>query len=247
LEPVPVRADADGIDVEALAATRADAVIVTPAHGLPLGGVLAPGRRSALVHWARERHALVIEDDYDAEFRYDAEPVGTLQGLAPDVVALVGTVSKTLAPALRLGWVLAPPDQVGALAAGRGLQDLGSPLLEQLALARLMSCGGLDRHVRSLRPHYRARRDAVLAALATAVPAARVHGVAAGLHVLVELPAGSDEATLVAVAEQHGVRFYGLARHCAGAPPFPGLVLGYANHTPHELTAAVELIGELLA
>jgi GntR family transcriptional regulator/MocR family aminotransferase len=153
LEPVPVRADRAGLDVVALAAGRADAVVVTPAHGLPLGGVLDPERRAALVAWARAAPGrLVIEDDYDAEFRYDAEPLGTLQGLAPDVVALVGTVSKTLAPALRLGWVVAPGSRAAAAAQNKALHDLGSPLLEQLALARLLSSGGFDRHVRTLRP-----------------------------------------------------------------------------------------------
>lgn len=242
LESVPVRADADGLDPEALAAEDPNAVILTPAHGLPLGGVLAPERRTALVAWAREHGALIIEDDYDAEIRYDADPVGTVQGLAPDVVALVGTVSKTLAPALRLGWVLAPGRLASELAALRAAHDLGSPTLEQLTLARLISSGGLDRHVRRLRPHYRARRDAVLAALAEQLPRARVHGVAAGLHVLVELPARTDEAATVLAARREGVAVYGLSLYCAGPPPFPGLVLGYAAHTPHELTRAVAVI-----
>ena len=246
LDVVPVRADGDGLNIDALADTSADAVIVTPAHGHPLGGVLSPARRSALVAWARERRALVIEDDYDAEFRYDAEPVGALQGLAPDVVALVGTVSKTLAPALRLGWIVAPPGQARSLVERRVRQDLGSPLLEQLALARLFTSGGFDRHIRGMRGHYRPRRDAVLAALAELLPAARVHGIAAGLHVLVELPEGTDEAAVIEAAERRGVGFYGLAHHCAGHPPFPGIVLGYAAHTPHELTGAVGLLAELV-
>jgi len=245
LEAVPVAAGAEGIDVAALDGARVAAVVVAPAHGLPLGGVLSAERRAALVAWARAGDRLVIEDDYDAEFRYDAEPLGALQGLAPDVVALVGSVSKTLAPALRLGWVVAPEDRKAAIVGHKALHDLGSPLLEQLALARLLSTGGFDRHVRSVRPAYRARRDAVLAALAEHLPAARVHGVAAGLHVLVELPAGTDAAALLAAAERRRLRLYGLAMHCAGPPPFPAIVLGYANHSEHELTQAVVLLAEL--
>lgn len=246
LEAVLVPADADGLVVGELESAGADAVVVTPAHGLPLGGVLSAERRAALVAWARAGRRLVVEDDYDGEFRYDAEPLGTLQGLAPDVVALVGTVSKTLAPALRLGWVVAPEERTAALVRHKALQDLGSPLLEQLALARLLSSGGFDRHVRTMRGSYRARRDALLAALAAELPEARVHGVAAGLHVLVELPAGTDEAALLAAAATRGLRLHGLAAHCAAPPPFPGVVLGYANHTKHELGEAVALLAACL-
>ena len=243
LELVPVRVDEDGLDVEALAAADPEAVIVTPAHSLPAGAVLAAERRLALVEWARGRGALVLEDDYDAELRYDRRgPAGTLQGLAPDVVVLAGSVSKTLAPALRLGWLCLPAEAVVAATIARGTFDGGGPRLEELALAELIASGAFDRHVRAARARYREKRAVLLEAIATTLPDARVRGIAAGLHVLLELPGGVDEAAAVESAAAAGVRVQGLRDFTRAHPGPPALVLGYGLPTVRELREAVAII-----
>ncbi len=243
LELVPLPVDEDGLDVEALRAADPDAVIVAPAHSLPAGAVLAAERRLALVEWARGRGALVLEDDYDAELRYDRRgPAGTLQGLAPDLVVLAGSVSKTLAPALRLGWLCLPADLVAAATIARGMLDGGGPRLEERAFAELIASGAFDRHVRAARAHYRDKRAALLDALATDLPTARVRGIAAGLHVLLELPDGIQEAEVVARAAAAGVRVQGLADFTRAHPQPPALVLGYGLPTVRELREAVATI-----
>lgn len=242
-ELVPVPVDDDGIDVAALVATEPDAVIVTPAHSLPTGAVLAAERRLALVEWARERGALVLEDDYDAELRYDRRgPAGTLQGLAPDVVVLAGSTSKTLAPALRLGWLCLPGDAVAAATIARGMLDGGGPRLEEAALADLIASGAFDRHVRAARARYREKRAALLEALDAALPGTRVGGIAAGLHVLLQLPAGVEEATVVERAGAAGVRVQGLRDFTRAHPQPPALVLGYGLPTVREVREAVTVI-----
>ncbi len=245
LEVVPVPLDDEGIDVAALAAAAPDAVVVTPAHALPLGAVLAPERRRRLVAWARERGALVLEDDYDAELRYDRDPAGALQGLAPDVVVLAGTVSKTLAPALRLGWLLLPADQAPIAITARTMADGGGPRIDEWALADLIAGGGFDRHVRAARQRYRAKRAILLEALATALPGARVRGIAAGLHCVLELPDGADEADVVARAAGAGVHVQGLASFTRAHPQPPSLVLGYGLPSERELREAVATIAAL--
>jgi GntR family transcriptional regulator / MocR family aminotransferase len=243
LELVPIAVDDDGIDVEQLAAADPDAVIVTPAHSLPVGAVLAAGRRLALVEWARGRGALVLEDDYDAELRYDRRgPAGTLQGLAPDVVVLAGSVSKTLAPALRLAWLCLPPDAVAAATIARAAFDGGGPRLDELALAELIASGAFDRHLRTARVHNREKRAALLAALAAALPDARVRGIEAGLHLLLELPPGVNEAAVVAGAAAAGVRVQGLADFTRAHPGPPALVLGYGLPSIRDLPEAVGVI-----
>ena len=164
MEAVPVPIDEKGIDVDALAASDLRAVILTPTHQFPTGAALAPERRQALVAGANARDAFVVEDDYDAEFRYDRDPVGALQGLAPDRVALLGTVSKSLAPALRLGWIVCPTPLLAALTEDKRLSDRGSPTLEQLALATLIESGRYDRHLRHMRRVYAARRATLILA-----------------------------------------------------------------------------------
>lgn len=193
LTAVPVPVDEDGVDVRALDATGARAVIVTPAHQWPTGVVLAPARRHALIEWAERRDAYVIEDDYDAEFRYDREPVGALQGLAADRVISVGTVSKSLAPALRLGWLLCPQALTESLTDLKRIADRGSPSLDQLALARLIESGRYDRHLRRMRTTYATRRTALVSALAQHAPAVRLSGLAAGFHAVAHLPSGVEE------------------------------------------------------
>ncbi|MQY03910.1 MocR-like pyridoxine biosynthesis transcription factor PdxR [Actinomadura macrotermitis] len=226
LARVPV--DGEGLDVAALARSGARAVLVTPAHQYPTGVVLSPARRAALVAWARETGGIVLEDDYDAEFRYDRDPVGCLQGIDPDRVVLLGSVSKSLSPALRLGWAVAPARLAGLLREHRARTDLGAPVLEQHALAHLIADGGYDRHLRTMRRRYRARRDALAAGLAAHAPAAKVHGVSAGMHLYVELPAGCDEDDTVAAAARAGVAVAAAGPMWAGRAA-PALVLGYGR------------------
>jgi GntR family transcriptional regulator/MocR family aminotransferase len=246
LRPVPVPVDADGIDVDALTRARIGAVYVTPAHQFPTGVVLAPARRTALVDWARQTGALIVEDDYDAEFRYDRDPVGCLQGLAPDVVALVGSVSRALAPGIRLGWLVAPRQISDRLATAKLMADHGGPVLEQLALADLLAGGGYDRHVRRVRRVHRQRRDAMVAALGRYLTTGSVSGVAAGLHLVVELPPGMDDAAIAARAHDAGLGPMALSQLRVQARGRPGLVLGYAAHSAHELGRAVRLLGRLV-
>jgi len=242
LEVVPVPIDDDGIDVDALAAVAPDAVVITPAHSLPLGAVLAPSRRRQLVAWAREHRALVLEDDYDAELRYDRGPAGTLQGLAPDVVILAGTASKTLAPALRLGWLLLPAELAPIAIFGRTMADGGGPRIEERALAELIASGGFDRHVRACRQRYRCKRAVLLEAIAAELPGARVRGIAAGLHVVLELPSGSDEEAVVAAAAAAGVHAQGLGAFTRQHRQPPALVLGYGLPGERELRQAVAVL-----
>ena len=165
LEVVGVPVDEDGVRVDALDRLDADALVLTPSHQWPTGAVLSARSRAAAVRWARERDALIVEDDYDAEYRYDRAPIGALQGLAPDRVIYAGTASKTLAPGLRLGWLVLPPQLVDRVAEAKLLADRGSPVLDQLAFADFLDRGEFDRHLRRMRPVYRRRRDALLAAL----------------------------------------------------------------------------------
>ncbi|MBY8878368.1 MocR-like pyridoxine biosynthesis transcription factor PdxR [Actinacidiphila acidipaludis] len=246
---VPVPVDEDGIDVRALDATGAGVVLVTPAHQWPTGVVMAAGRRRALIAWARRRDAFVVEDDYDAEFRYDREPVGSLQGLAADRVVGVGTVSKSLAPALRLGWLLCPPALLDAVVAHKAADDRGSPTLDQLALARLIASGRYDRHLRRMRTLYAARRSALVAALAAHAPGVRLTGLAAGFHAVAHLDPGRDEDEVVAAARARGVGLYGMAAN-RSAPAGPGdarLVLGFGNVGERAITEGVAAVGDVLA
>ncbi len=248
LEPVPVPVDDGGMRIDLLVRSGADVALVTPAHQSPTGVVLAPDRRTALVAWAEEHDTIVIEDDYDAEHRYDRDPVGALQGLAPERVVYGGTASKTLAPALRLGWVAVPAALANDVAYEKGLADAGSPVLEQLVLADLIERGDLDRHLRRTRAANRRRRDALGAALAEHLPQARLRGVAAGLHAAIELPDGCDEAAIVVAAAERGVRVEGLSVHrFAPEDGRPALLVGYGalgeqaiRRGIRELAAAVD-------
>jgi DNA-binding transcriptional MocR family regulator len=244
LEIVPVPVDEDGIDVDALAGTGARAVLVTPAHQYPTGVVLSPRRRSALVEWARDVGGLVIEDDYDAEFRYDRDPIGCLQGIDPGRVVLAGSVTKSLAPGLRLGWVAAPPALAERIRDYRARTDLGGQVIEQQVLAQLIGSGTYDRQLRIMRRRYRARRDLLNAALRTHLPGATVRGVSAGLHVYVELPDGYAERDVVEAAAGRGVAVEGASGLWAATPPRPALVLGYGRLTETRLVEAVGLLAE---
>ena len=245
LEPVAAAVDDRGLRVDALRATGARAVVVAPAHHFPMGHVLAAERRAELLAWAHDADGLVVEDDYDAEFRYDRRPVGALQALAPQRVIYAGSASKTLAPALRLGWLVCPPRWQRRIANVRWGVDLGVGVLDQLALADLIARGTLDRHLRRTRQRYAARRRALLAAVERELRGASVEGVAAGLHALVHLPAGCDEAAVVARALERGVAVVGLAAfHAAGPAPGPGLVLGYAQLTEPAIAEGIRRIGD---
>ncbi|MEV4543338.1 PLP-dependent aminotransferase family protein [Micromonospora echinaurantiaca] len=247
LTVVPVPVDDHGIDVDALAATDARAVILTPAHQSPTGVVLAPERRHAVVAWAAARDATIIEDDYDAEFRYDREPVGAVQGLAPDRVALLGSVSKSLAPALRLGWALSPPHLAAAVARHKQLADRGSPVIDQLALAELLNSGRYDRHLRHLRRRYAARRTALVQALRQHAPDIELRGLAAGFHAVAHLPAGADEHAIVEAARRRSVGLYAMSRYRMVAPPrAPQLVLGFGNLTPDAISEGISIVADLL-
>ncbi|XVQ12596.1 PLP-dependent aminotransferase family protein [Spirillospora sp. CA-255316] len=246
---VRVPVDRHGIDVEALDRLDTRAVLVTPAHQYPTGVVLSPERRADLIAWARDTDGLVIEDDYDAEFRYDRDPVGCLQGVDPDRVVLLGSVSKALAPGLRLGWAAAPPALAERLRTHRAHTDLGAPVLEQHALAHFIRTGGYDRHLRLMRRQYRARRDALVQALHEHIPGATVRGVSAGIHLYVELPPGTDEDDVVATATRLGIAVAGAkpmwSRGRAPHAP-PALVLGYARLSESRLVQAAELLGKAI-
>lgn len=246
---VPVPVDGRGIDVAALARTRARAVVITPAHQCPTGVVLAPERRHALIAWAERVDGVVIEDDYDAEFRYDRQPVGSLQGLAPDRVIAMGSVSKTLAPALRMGWMVVPPHLLAPMLVEKQMAGRGAPGLDQVALARLIESGRFDKHLRRMRAVYDRRRAALVEALAEHAPGVALGGLAAGCHAVLPLPAGSDEAVVVAAARERGVGVYGLSRYRVAAEPAlpPALVLGFGDAGERAIRRGIGAIADLVA
>jgi GntR family transcriptional regulator / MocR family aminotransferase len=242
--PVPV--DAGGIRVDALAATGASAAIVTPAHQFPTGAVLSRERRAALIEWAEEGERLIVEDDFDAEYRYDGSGLGALQGLAPDRVAYIGSASKRLTPGMRLGWVLLPSWLAWPLIQAKAVEDGGSEAIGQLALQDFIERGELDRHIRRMRLRYRRRREALLEVLARRLPQARVIAGAAGLYELVELPVEIDEAALVAAAAERGVGVEGLALHRFDPGGPPGMVLGFACLSEPAIEHGIRLLAEAL-
>ncbi len=246
LRPVPVPVDDEGLRVDALGASGTRVVFLTPAHQFPTGVVLGAARRRALLAWAATDGELIIEDDYDAEYRYDRAPVPALHASAPKRIAYTGSTSKTLAPAMRLGWLVPPPARYPALVAAKHASDLGSPTVPQLVLARLLESGAYDRHIRLVRAGHRARRDALLTALRAGLPNVTVQGVAAGLHLLITLPGGrDDDVTIAEDLSAAGVVAHPLSRHRRRPGP-PGLVLGYAAHRPDRLRQAAATIVEVV-
>ena len=244
LEIAPIRVDDEGLDVAMLARADADAVVVAPAHQFPTGAVLSAERRAALVAWAKDRDALILEDDYDAEYRYDREPIGALHGLAPDHVVYTGSASKTLAPGLRLGWMIVPPRLVEAIALTKEHLDRGSPSLEQLAFADFLERGEFDLHLRRMRPIYRRRRDVLLQALREHLPRSARSARSAGLHVLAWLPPGADEAAILRRAREAGVGMYGLASYGSTDPGRGALDFGYGSVTEAEIVEGVRIVAE---
>jgi GntR family transcriptional regulator/MocR family aminotransferase len=241
LEPVPIGVDTGGLNVAELERLEVDAVVLAPAHQYPTGAVLAPERRAALIGWARRTGGLIVEDDYDAEYRYDREPIASLQGLAPDCVAYVGTASKTLAPAVRLGWVLVPTHLVGEMAAQHGVTRALPSVLIQAAYSTMLERGDIDRHLRRTRRSYHARRNALIDALAQWLPKASVGGAAAGLHLIAWLPAQTDESAISDAAARRGVAVHTLHQECAVTTPFPpALLLGYGLISETAIPRAVQ-------
>ncbi|MGW3518046.1 MocR-like pyridoxine biosynthesis transcription factor PdxR [Streptomyces hydrogenans] len=244
----PLPFDARGTRVDALAALAPDAVLLTAAHQFPLGGALPPDRRTAVVDWARTTGGFVLEDDYDGEFRYDRQPVGALQGLDPDRVIYLGTASKSLAPGLRIAWMVLPEELVDEVATGKGaVVDWMCGTPDQLAFAEWLASGAHDRHVRAMRLRYRRRRDQLVAALAAHAPGIRAGGIAAGLHAVLPLPPGTERAALRSAA-WHGLAVQGLDqfRHPDAAPGPEGLVVGYGTPSDSAWPSALQALCRVL-
>ncbi|MFF8613352.1 PLP-dependent aminotransferase family protein [Streptomyces sp. NPDC015350] len=240
--------DGFGARTDELAGLRGvGAVLMTPAHQFPTGVPLHPDRRAAAVDWARATGGLILEDDYDGEFRYDRQPVGALQGLDPERVVHLGTTSKSLVPGLRLGWMVLPEDLVGEVSEAKGVSDWSSSALDQLTLAEFIGSGAYDRHVRSMRLRYRRRRDQLVEALAERAPEVRISGIAAGLHAVLELPEGSEPSVLRAAAWQ-GLALEGISRfrHPDAAPGRDALVIGYGTPTDSAWAGALDALCRVL-
>ncbi|GGS80678.1 MocR-like pyridoxine biosynthesis transcription factor PdxR [Streptomyces violaceus] len=245
LHTTPLPLDRLGTDPGEL--SGAEALLLTPAHQFPMGVPLHRDRRAAVVDWARRTGGLVLEDDYDGEFRYDRQPVGALQGLDPDRVIYLGTASKSLAPGLRLAWMVLPPGLAEEVTAAKGGVDTCG-VLDQLTLAEFLASGAYDRHVRATRLRYRRRRDALVAAVTARAPGARVTGIAAGLHVLLRLPPGTEQS-VVQAAHWQGLAVHGLARYqhpAALAEPVDALVVGYGTPPDHAWSGALDALCAVL-
>ncbi|MGH2787832.1 MAG: PLP-dependent aminotransferase family protein [Actinomycetota bacterium] len=248
LEPVGVPVDERGLRTDLLARVAAGAAVVTPAHQYPTGAVLAPERRLELCSWAERQGAVVVEDDYDAEYRYDREPIGSMQGLSPERVIYASSASKTLAPSLRLGWLVLPSTLAAPVAEAKYNDDLGSPVIEQLALAEFVSTGKFDRHLRRNRAVYRRRRDVLVAALKEHLPEVEIQGIAAGLHLVVRLPHEIDEARLVEAAAKRSVGIEGIARHrFSGSAVPPAILLGYGAISEASIAPGVERLRKAIS
>ncbi len=246
LEVVAVPVDSGGLRVDALAASGAGAVIVTPAHQFPTGCVLGSERRAALIEWAEQGERLIVEDDYDAEYRHDRAGVGALQGLAPERVLYIGSASKRLAPGMRLGWMLMPSWLAWSLIQTKAVEDAGSEVVGQLALHDFIARGELDRHIRRMRLVYQRRRQALIGALGRWIPEARVGNAAAGLYELVELPPGTDEPALLAAAAERGIGLEGLSQHRFHPGGPPTLVLGFGGLPEPAIQQGVKSVAQIL-
>ncbi|MER7515303.1 PLP-dependent aminotransferase family protein [Streptomyces sp. NPDC126499] len=245
LDTVWLPVDEDGLAPGPLAASGVRAVVVTPSHQFPSGIAYAARRRAELLDWARSVDGFVLEDDYDGDFRYDRAPVGALQGLDPERVAYAGSVSKSLAPGLRLGWLLVPEALLGEVVERKRTMDLGNPALDQAVLARFVTSGGYDRQLRRCQRAYRERRDALVAALERHFPGTEVSGIAAGLHVIARVPVDYGptgrflERARAAGVALHPLEDYGTARPDDGAVR---LVIGYAHLSPADIALGVRLV-----
>ena len=245
MKPLPIAVDDDGMVVDALTSTDAGLAVTTPAHQYPLGATLASARRGALVDWARSHDAWIVEDDYDGEFRYDRQSVGSLQGLAPDRVVYAGTASKSIAPGVGVGWLVLPRPLVEPMAEHLRLRVTTSTI-EQAALAHFIETGRLDRHLRRMRPLYRRRRDQLLALLAAEAPAMRVRGIAAGLHVTAEVASADVERELTERAAASSFMLFPLSTHYRGTASRHGFVLGYTRSAEHAFGGALRRLKTFL-
>lgn len=245
LKTLPLPLDTHGTDPVPPVGT--DAVLLTPAHQFPVGTTLQRDRRTAVVDWARRTGGLVLEDDYDGEFRFDRQSVGALQGLDPDCVVYLGSASKTLAPGLRLAWMALPPTLAEEAVAAKGQID-SCEVISQLTMAEFITSGAYDHHVRAARRRYRDRRDALVTALAQHAPKVRVIGTAAGLHTVLGLPPGTEQRVLQSAA-RHGLKVAGLSRYRherSLSAMADALVVGYGVPSdaawPQELSALVRIL-----
>ncbi len=244
---VPIPVDEHGMVVSMLADhPDVRAVCVGAAHHYPLGAVLAPARRAALLDWVRRVDGLIVEDDYDAEFRYNRPPTATIQGMEPRRVALLGSVTKTIGPTVGIGWAVTPPQWTDTLRTDDRLQIMPSSLT-QLAFAEFIEAGAYDRHLRASRVRFRARRDTLIAALQR-IPGCRIHGAEAGVHVLLDLPAGCDAAAVMWAGRRRGLFVYDIAGARIRPESYPGptLMLGYANLADHLVEEAVTLLAGII-
>jgi len=242
LTVTPIAVDGEGIDVAALEDSRADAVVVTAAHQFPSGAVLSARRRAALIEWADRGDRLIIEDDYDSELC--SERVGALQGIAPDRVLHIGSASKRLAPGMRLGWMLPPSWMSWALISAKAIEDAGSEIAGQLALADFIGRGELERHIRRMRRRYRQRADHLLRSLARELPDWRPSPSGGGLHLTVALPESIDEPALLTAAARRGVGLEGLSLHSYTGDCPPGLVMGHAYMAEPAIERGIQLLSE---
>ncbi|TGB05569.1 PLP-dependent aminotransferase family protein [Streptomyces sp. MZ04] len=248
LRTVPLPFDELGTSTAELESGSAKVALLTPAHQFPMGVPLHPDRRAAAVDWARRAGGLILEDDYDGEFRYDRQPVGALQGLDPDRVVYLGTASKSLAPGLRLGWMVLPASIAAEVIEAKGGTDWTCGVLDQLTLAEFITSGAYDRHVRGARLRYRRRRDQLVAALASRAPEVRASGIAAGLHAVLELPAGTERSVVEAAGWQR-LALQGLEqfRHpAARVAPRDALVVGYGTPADHAWAGALDALCRVL-
>ncbi|MEO9328385.1 MocR-like pyridoxine biosynthesis transcription factor PdxR [Gordonia aurantiaca] len=244
---IPIRVDGEGMVVDDLERSGASAVLLTPSHQFPTGVALSPGRRMQVVDWARRTGAVIVEDDYDGEFRYDREPVGALQSLGPDVVIHAGSVSKSLSPAVRAGWLALPEHLVEKVVQAKGLREPDASIVDQLILADLIESGAYDRHIRRSRQAYRARRDALVEAVTAA--GLDLPGIAAGLHAVIPVD-HEDESGLVHQAFQRGIGLVGLSlfRHPDAEPlPYGGLVVGFGTPAASTYSTDLAALARLLA
>ncbi|MER5210000.1 PLP-dependent aminotransferase family protein [Streptomyces sp. NPDC002838] len=244
LPTAPLTVDSHGARIDEVPDTGAKAVLLTPAHQFPTGGPLHPERRAAVIDWARSQGGLLVEDDYDGEFRYDRQPVGAVQGLDPDRVVYIGSTSKSLSPALRLGWMVLPGWLVDDVLAAKGAREMWSGVSDQLTLADFIAGGSYDQHLRRMRQRYRRRRDLLVSTLAERAPHISVRGIAAGLHAVLELPENTEDAALRA-ARRQGLALDGLRpyRHPDSTmPPRDGLVIGYGTPPEHAFAAALDAL-----
>jgi GntR family transcriptional regulator / MocR family aminotransferase len=247
LEVDPIAVDEHGLVVEELLEAAADAVIVTPAHQFPLGTVLSSERRRALVSWARERDTLIVENDYDAEFRYGGPAIGAVQGVAPERTVYLGTTSKTLVPAMRLGWIAAPTGIAATLADVQLDGSGGFTGLNAQVFARLVVSGAYERHVQRCRREYRRRQEALVGAISADLPELELLGVAGGLHLALRLPRACDADQVAEIVGSEGILIRPLSYYAHGPiEQEPGLVLGYGRLAVPSVSGVVRALGRAL-